>query len=204
MAAPRTRRRDTGPPPRRGRRPRVTLDQLHIFLSVAQREHVTAAADELRLSQGSVSAAVRRLERTLGLPLLHRIGRNVRLTDVGRAVRQLAIRTLDDARQIEKLSAGYLAFELGDVSIAAGRVIGAHRLSAWVGPFVRSHAEIDVHIRLASMEDALATLVDGTADLAVVGADVRLPAVETVVLEATDLVIVAAAQHPLASSQDPI
>ena len=204
MAAPRTRRRDTGSPPRRGRRPRVTLDQLHIFLSVAQREHVTAAADALGLSQGSVSAAVHRLERTLGVPLLHRVGRNVRLTDVGRAVRHLAIQTLDDAGQIEELTAGYLAFEHGDVSIAAGRVIGAHRLSAWVGPFVRSHTDIDVHIRLASMGDVLAMLVDGIADIAVVGSDVRLPGVETILLEATDLVIVAASEHPLARSDEPM
>ena len=204
MPAPRTRRRDTGSPPRRGRRPRVTLDQLHIFLSVAQREHVTAAADALGLSQGSVSAAVHRLERTLGVPLLHRVGRNVRLTDVGRAVRHLAIQTLDDAGQIEELTAGHLAFEHGDVSIAAGRVIGAHRLSAWVGPFVRSHTDIDVHIRLASMGDVLAMLVDGIADVAVVGSDVRLPGVETILLEATDLVIVAASEHPLARSDEPM
>src|SRR5438132_421554 len=127
MPAPRTRRRDTGSPPRRGRRPRVTLDQLHIFLSVAQREHVTAAADALGLSQGSVSAAVHRLERTLGVPLLHRVGRNVRLTDVGRAVRHLAIQTLDDAGQIEELTAGYLAFEHGSgTQLRAALVLGRH------------------------------------------------------------------------------
>ena len=186
------------------RRPQITLDQLHIFLSVAQREHVTGAAEALGLSQGSVSAAVHRLERTLGVPLLHRVGRNVRLTDVGRAVRHLATQALDDAAQIEELTAGYLAFEQGDVSIAAGRVIGAHRLSAWVAPFVRSHGEIDVHIRLASMDDALEMLVDGIADIAMVGSDVRLPGVESILLEATDLVIVAAAEHPLARSREPI
>jgi LysR family transcriptional regulator, transcription activator of glutamate synthase operon len=92
---------------------------------VARLEHISEAAHALGLSQGSVSASVRRLEESLGLPLLHRVGRNVRLTDVGRAVRQLAVRTLDDARQIEELSAGYLAFDRGELTIAAGRVIGA-------------------------------------------------------------------------------
>lgn len=190
--------------PGRVRRPRITLDQLSIFLSVAQREHVTEAADALGLSQGSVSAAVRRLERTLGLPLFHRVGRNVRLTDIGRAVRHLAIQALDDARQIEELSAGYLAFERGAVAIAAGRVIGAHRLSAWVGPFARSHPDIDVHIRLGATHDALAMLSAGGADIAVVGSDVRVPGVESVVLETTELVIVAAREHPLAQSRDPM
>jgi DNA-binding transcriptional LysR family regulator len=207
MRGSRTRRR--GAPGSRvrlggARRPRITLDQLSIFLGVAQREHVTEAADALGLSQGSVSAAVRRLERTLGLPLFHRVGRNVRLTDVGRAVRHLAIQTLDDARQIEELSAGYLAFDRGAVAIAAGRVIGAHRLSAWVAPFARSHPDIDVHIRLAATDDALAMLNDGSADIAVVGSDVRAQGVESVVLESTELVIVAAREHPLAHSRDPM
>src|SRR6202521_3904412 len=70
-------------------RPRITLDQLHTFLAVAEREHVTAAAEALGLSQGSVSGVVRRLEATLGLPLLPRGGRNVKLTAVGRAAPHL-------------------------------------------------------------------------------------------------------------------
>ena len=54
------------------------------------------------------------------------------------------------------------------------------------------------------MGDVLAMLVDGIADVAVVGSDVRLPGVETILLEATDLVIVAASEHPLARSDEPM
>src|SRR3984957_17758440 len=125
-------------------RPRITLDQLHTFLAVAEREHVTAAAEALGLSQGSVSGVVRRLEATLGLPLLQRVGRNVQLTDVGRALRQLAVRVLEDVGQIEELRAGYLAFERGELTVAAGRGMGAHRLSGWVAPFGADHPEINV------------------------------------------------------------
>ena len=133
-------------PPARPRhpRPRVTLDQLHTFLAVAEREHVTAAAEALGLSQGSVSGVVRRLEATLGLPLLQRVGRNVQLTDVGRALRQLAVKVLEDVGQIEELRVGYLAFERGELTVAAGRVMGAHRLSGWLAPFVADHPEINV------------------------------------------------------------
>ena len=66
-------------------RPEVTLDQLHTFLAVAERQHVSEAAEALGISQGSVSTVVHRLEKRLGLPLFQRVGRNVRLTDVGRA-----------------------------------------------------------------------------------------------------------------------
>src|SRR6202049_2625655 len=124
-------------------RPRVTLDQLHTFLAVAEREHVTAAAEALGLSQGSVSGVVRRLEATLGLPLLQRVGRNVQLTDVGGPLRQLAERDLEDVCQIEELRSGYLACERGELTVAAGRVMGAHRLAGWLPSLLPGHPQIN-------------------------------------------------------------
>src|SRR5580693_4035197 len=185
-------------------RPRVTLDQLHTFLAVAEREHVTAAAEALGLSQGSVSGVVRRLESTLGLPLLQRVGRNVQLTDVGRALRQLAVRVLEDVGQIEELRAGYLAFERGELTVAAGRVMGAHRLSSWLAPFVADHPEINVRLALAPMRSLVTMLIEGRADIILAGSSVREPGIETVVLEHTQLVTVVAAHHPLASSKTAV
>jgi DNA-binding transcriptional LysR family regulator len=191
-------------PPLRHRRPRITLDQLHTFLAVADAEHVTAAATALGLSQGSVSAAVSRLEDTLGLPLLQRVGRNVRLTDVGRAVRQIGTQVFDHIAMIEELAAGYLAFERGEVTIAAGRVVGAHQLPVWLAPFVSEHSEIDVRIRLAPLHAVLGMLRDGSADVVVVSADVKPAGLETLVLDRTELVIVVGAHHPLAASRTPM
>ncbi|HEX4580363.1 MAG TPA: LysR family transcriptional regulator [Candidatus Dormibacteraeota bacterium] len=192
------------PASRRHPRPRITLDQLHTFLAVAEVEHVTGAAERLRMSQSSVSAAVNRLEESLGLPLFSRVGRNVRLTDIGRAVRQLALRSLEDVAQIEELASGYLAFDSGEVAIASGRVMGAHRLSRWLAPFVSAHPGIDVRIVLGPMQNVLARLDDGSADIAIVGSDVRLQGVETIEMERTELVLVVAAGHPLASEADPM
>jgi DNA-binding transcriptional LysR family regulator len=185
-------------------RPQITLDQLHTFVAVADSQHITAAAETLHLAQGSVSAAVRRLEATLGLPLLHRVGRNVRLTDVGRAVRQLAIRTLDEASEVEHLASGCAAFERGEITIAAGRVTGAHLLSGWLASFVREHPDIELRIHLAPVQELLAMLHEGSTDVVIVGFDLRLPDIETVVLQRTELVVVVAAQHPLAVHAAPM
>ncbi len=184
-------------------RPRFTLDQLHTFLAVAEREHLTDAAASLGLSQGSVSSQVHRLERALGVPLLHRVGRNVRLTDVGRGVRQLARRVLEVADQVEQLATGYLAFDAGEISVGAGHVIGAHRISGWLAPFVEDHPHVDINIRLASVRSLTAMLHDGDADIVFIGSDVRGPGIETIVLERTELVAVTAPGHPLASSPAP-
>ena len=187
------------------RRPhRITLDQLRIFSAVAEREHLTAAAQALRLSQGSVSVQVRRLERALGLPLLHRVGRNVRLTDVGRAVHRQAIEALRSAQTVEDVATAFLEEDRGQVTVMAGHVIGAHRLSAWLGPFVSAHPRIEVNIAIAPVAAAVEALGAGDADVVIVGSDIDAVGVEAVALERTDLVVVVSAQHPLARHPRPL
>lgn len=180
-------------------RPALTLDQLHTFIAVADLEHVTAAAVALHLSQASVSASIRRLESVLGVPLFHRVGRNVRLTDAGRAVRQLAIRTLEEARQVEQFAQGYAAFDRGEITIAAGRVAGAHLLSGWLAPFVQAHPQIVLRITLAPLQELLAMLHEAAADVVVVGARLTEPDIDTLLLDESELLIVVGAHHPLAA-----
>jgi len=195
---PRRRRSGSGPT----RPARLTLDQLRVFVAVAEREHLTGAAHALRLAQGSVSAQVRRLERALGLLLLHRVGRNVRLTDAGRAVHRLAVATLEQAEAIEDLAAGFREEDHGEVSVAAGLVIGAHRISAWLGPFVRAHPRVDVRISIAAMQPAIEALSTGKVDVAILGTAPPASNFETISLERTELVVVVSAQHALAGTRN--
>ena len=179
------------------RRPRVTLDQLHTFTAVARREHVTRAAEALHLTQGAVSQQLRTLERALGLVLLERTGRRVRLTDAGRRVATAAQPVLQAARAVEEVADAVRGLQAGSVSVVATGVMGVHRLPTWLAAFVDAHPDIDVSLRLANTADALAALGDGSADCAVVGGAVPRTGVEAIVLERDQLVAVAAADHPL-------
>jgi DNA-binding transcriptional LysR family regulator len=69
----------------------MTLDQLQIFVAVAERGHVTRAADAL--APPSVSAAVGSLEREFGTKLFHRVGRGIVVTEGGKLL-------LDEARAL--------------------------------------------------------------------------------------------------------
>ena len=62
----------------------MTLEQLRIFIAVAEREHVTQAARELNLTQSAVSAAVSALENRYAIKLFNRVGRRIELTQDGR------------------------------------------------------------------------------------------------------------------------
>jgi len=61
----------------------MTLDQLRIFVAVAEQQHVTRAANVLALSQSAVSSSIAALEAQYDVKLFHRIRRNIVLTDAG-------------------------------------------------------------------------------------------------------------------------
>src|ERR1700750_1911684 len=109
----------------------VELRHLRYFVAVAEMENVSRAATEtLHVAQPSLSRQIRDLEDEVGVPLLERTAKSVRLTDAGRAF-------LDDARAILKQAdeamlkaravAGKLKTELcvGDWPLGTGRIITA-------------------------------------------------------------------------------
>ena len=63
----------------------MTLEQLRIFIGVAEREHVTKAAQDLNVTQSAASGAIATLEARHGVPLFHRVGRGIQLTEAGSA-----------------------------------------------------------------------------------------------------------------------
>ena len=69
----------------------MTLEQLRIFVAVAEREHVTRAAANLNLTQSATSAAVAALEARYATKLFNRIGRHIELTQAGLLRRRVRI-----------------------------------------------------------------------------------------------------------------
>jgi DNA-binding transcriptional LysR family regulator len=62
----------------------MTLEQLRIFVAVAERQHITRAAEVLNLTQSAVSAAIAALEGRHDAKLFNRIGRGIELTESAR------------------------------------------------------------------------------------------------------------------------
>ncbi|MFN2569342.1 MAG: LysR family transcriptional regulator [Candidatus Dormibacteria bacterium] len=184
---------------RRAPRARLTFEQVRSFAAVASREHISDAADALGLSQATVSEQVHGLERALGVDLLQRMGRGVRVTDAGRDVQQLAIPMLDSLRAIEAMADEHTASPRGPVRLGAGHVLAAHRLAGWLGSFVADNPHADVEISLGGRGELLERLRGGAIDVVVLtGAAARHDDLETIVLEKTELVLVVAASHPMA------
>ena len=80
----------------------MTLHQLKIWTTVARRQSVTKAANELKIKQPSVSQEIKPLEKEFGLKLYYVNGRGIELSQAGRVVLKYAKRILSQADSLEK------------------------------------------------------------------------------------------------------
>jgi DNA-binding transcriptional LysR family regulator len=96
----------------------VELRHLRYFVAVAEELNFSRAARRLQMAQPPLSVAIRQLEQELGAELFQRTSREVRLTDVGRALLDGARRTLVEAGGAMNAARRAAAGELGTVRLA--------------------------------------------------------------------------------------
>ena len=120
----------------------MTLEQLRVFVAVAERLHVTRAAAALNITQSSASAAIQALETSLDTKLFNRVGRHIELTEAGRVF-------LPEARAITPPSRDSME------SVSAEKLLP---LVTAIGPTLAAQDDA------AEFEYGLELLLDGFAD----------------------------------------
>jgi len=118
----------------------MTLEQLRIFVAVAERQHMTAAAASLGLTQSAASAAIAALESQYDLRLFDRIGRGIALTEEGRAFLKEAKAVLQRAANAEDVLHDLGKLIRGVLRIWASQTVGTAAVTALSGrPFSVFH-----------------------------------------------------------------
>src|SRR5436190_7745664 len=108
----------------------MTLDQLRIFVAVADRGHVTRAALALGITQSAASAAIAALETRYRARLFNRVGRGIELTDTGRQFVHEARAVLDRASIARSVLEDMAGSPAGALLIAASHTIGSYRVGS--------------------------------------------------------------------------
>lgn len=125
----------------------MNLNQLHYFAKLAEVEHYTKAAEELSISQPSLSHAVSSLEKEIGTRLFEKQGRGVVLTKYGRIFKEYvdeAIHSLDTGVKKVQSMTGQTE---GVVELAYIYTLGSGFVPRLVGDFMRTHEELKVKFR---------------------------------------------------------
>lgn len=177
----------------------ITVTQLTSFLAVVRGGSITAAADELIVTQPSVSAALSALSREVDAELLERSGRGVRLSPAGAAFAPYAadvLGLLDEGRQAvrEAVSDAGRRLRIAAVTTAA---------ESFVPPLMQAFAGVAPDVALAldvgNRERVLAAVQEHRVDVAIMGRPPSDERIAAVGLQANEIVLVTAPGDPLAS-----
>lgn len=134
-----------------------------IFALVAEHQSFSAAARELNTSKATVSKAIARLERSLGVQLFHRTSRRLTLSDSGAALVERARLILQEGRAADECGKEGAAAPAGLVRVAAPMSFGLSHLGEPLAAFLAEHPGVQVELALS---DARADLVAYGFDLA--------------------------------------
>lgn len=143
----------------------VTLEQLRIFLAVAERQHMTRAAEALHLTQSAVSAAVAALEARHEVRLFHRVGRGIELTDTGRAFLADARAVLDRAAAAEQALSDRGALLRGRLALVASQTIASYWLPPFLARFSAAHPGVAIDVAIGNTAQAAERVRSGVAEL---------------------------------------
>lgn len=174
-----------------------TLEQLRTFLAVAGREHVTQAASVLRLSQSAVTQQVHLLERALGLQLIERVGRNIRLTSSGTQVASAALLIMRAVENLDEVVSAARGLACGSVSVGATEVTATYYLPEYLVGFALAHPGIEVNVVAASTARTCERVAKGQLDCAIVDSPLPKTYPDHVLLAADDAVLVSNPRHAL-------
>jgi DNA-binding transcriptional LysR family regulator len=180
----------------------MQFQQLAYFVAVADARHFTRAAEEVHVSQPSLSQQIRALEKELGAPLFSRARGNIALTDAGEALLPLARRILADADTARHEVLELAQLRRGRVRLGATPSLCTGLLPDVLRVFHDRHPGVQLLIEEGGSHDLVRELARGTLDLALVVLPLPSPspALTTVELFQEDLVVVSSATaEPLRS-----
>lgn len=180
---------------------------LRHFLAVVDQGGVTRAAEHLRIAQPSLSQSIKGLERELGLPLFHRVGRTMVLSSAGRELLGPARAAVRHMESVHHAAAALNSVEGGDLDLVSMPTPALEPLSSITARFAQLHPNIALRVRSALNDhDVLRTVASGEAEVGLLGGSSTPMAadVDVLALETQPLILVAHPQARLGTSGRPL
>ena len=176
----------------------MTLEQLRIFVAVAEREHVTRAAADLHLTQSATSAAVAALESRYDTKLFDRVGRRIELTEAGRLFLTEARAVLARAQAAEALLTDLAGLKRGALALTASQTVGNYWLPPLMQRYRERHPGIALSLRIGNTEQVAQWVHETSADIGLIEGEIDDPALSVTQVAEDEMVLVVGRSHPWA------
>ncbi|MEU3737772.1 transcriptional regulator CynR [Streptomyces sp. NPDC032198] len=174
----------------------LELRHLRYLLAVSEHGNFTRAAEDLRISQPTLSQQIKQLEKSLGVQLLDRTGRTVRLTDAGEAYVPHARRALRDLAAAERAVLDVQDLSRGHLRLAMTPTFTAYLIGPLVARFHERHPAISLDVREMNQDGIEAALLADELDLGIAFSADHLPGIAATALFTETLGLVVGSRHP--------
>lgn len=171
----------------------MTFEQLHIFVAVAERQHLTQAAAAIGLTPSAASASIKALEAFYGVKLFDRVGRGIQLTREGKIALREAKETLARVKAAKAILSELGNLKTGTLDIQASQTIANYWLPPRLLAFSHAYPGIDINLTIGNTATVAAAVIHGDAELGFIEGMLDEPALSSSTIATDKLVIVAAA-----------
>lgn len=145
----------------------ITLRQLRAFVTIAECKSFTKAANELHLTQSSLSGIIKELEKNLDVQLFDRTTRQLHLSSAGERLLPYALRILGELRLLGNELGDLKDFDQGKVRLAVSQQLAASAMPSLIHQFRQAHPNIQVTLLDCSIEEVISRVQSLEADIGI-------------------------------------
>jgi DNA-binding transcriptional LysR family regulator len=176
----------------------IDFRHLETFCRVADLKSFSRAADDLFLTQPTVSGHILSLEKSLSLRLFDRTGREVRLTKAGELFLRYASKILIARKDLLNGLSEFSQGIRGELSLGASTIPGEYLLPKLIGDFKKAHPRFTLSLKIADTQEIVKYVLHGNVEFGVIGAKVNHLSLHYEKYEEDEIIVVAPSDHSLA------
>jgi len=178
------------------------LRQLEIFSKVVELKSFSKAAEEVFLTQASVSERIANLEGAIGAKLLDRLGRQITPTRVGELLYKHALLLLDMKKTAKLEIEHFLGKKSGEVRIGGSTIPGEYILPQMIAKFNEKYPLVSVILAISDTLEIERRVIEGKLELGLVGSKSVHPSLIYYELWQDELVLAVPSKHPWAEKKE--
>ncbi|OLP17265.1 LysR family transcriptional regulator [Leptolyngbya sp. 'hensonii'] len=179
----------------------ITLHQLKVFEAAARHCSFTRAAEELFLTQPTISMQIKQLTQAVGLPLFEQVGKRLFLTDAGRELHVTCREIFERLALLEMSIANMKGLKQGQLRLAVITTT-KYVIPRLLGPFCQRYPGIDISLKVTNHEGVLERMADNLDDLYIVSQPPENFDLNSYLFIENPLIVLAPSSHPLAREKN--
>jgi DNA-binding transcriptional LysR family regulator len=179
----------------------ITLHQLQVFEVAARHGSYTRAAEELFLTQPTVSMQIKHLTKSIGVPLFEQVGKKLFLTQAGKELFTTCQDIFGNISEFEMSVADMKGLKQGFLKVTVVTT-AKYVIPRLLGPFCKRYPGVEISLKVTNHSGILERLAENKDDLYILSNVPDEPDVKSYPFLANPLVVLASHDHPLANEKN--